>query len=53
MRNNSIHYSTTRVKTCRDMYRPSSNIALFLKSIMSVILIGRSPIDRMPRRKHH
>ncbi|HMF71948.1 MAG TPA: hypothetical protein VK616_10760 [Flavitalea sp.] len=46
MKNNSVHYSTTQVKTCRDMYRPSSNIGLFFKSIMSIIIVGHSPIVR-------
>lgn len=45
MPKNSMYYDTHRTKICKDIYRPSSNIALFFKSLLSVILIGNSPIS--------
>jgi hypothetical protein len=42
MPNNSIHINKERVKIYRDIYRSSSNILNFLKSLLSVIMMGQS-----------
>ncbi len=45
MQKNSMYYDTHRAKICKNIYRPSSNITRFVKSLLAVILIGRSPIS--------
>ncbi len=45
MQKNFMYYDTHRAKICKDIYRPSSNITRFIKSLLAVILIGRSPIS--------
>ena len=44
MQKNIMYYDTHRAKICKDMYRPSSNIIRFLRSLVTVLMVGRSPI---------
>jgi hypothetical protein len=44
MSNNSLHYNKEKVKIYRDGYRSSSNISHFFKSLLSVIIMGQSPV---------
>lgn len=44
MQKNTMYYDTHRAKICKDMYRPSSNILRFLRSLIAVLMVGRSPI---------
>jgi len=43
MPNNSIHINKERVSIYRDIYRSSHNVSNFLKSLLSVIMMGQSP----------
>ncbi len=44
MPNNNLHYNKENVRIYKDAYRPSSHFAHFLKSLLSVILTGQSPL---------
>ncbi len=44
MKKNNMYYDTHKAKIYKDIYRPSSNPARFLRTILSVILIGQSPV---------
>ncbi len=52
MQKNTMYYDTHRAKICKDMYRPSSNIIRFLGSLLSVLMVGRSPITSSPAKYH-
>ncbi|MBS1597178.1 MAG: hypothetical protein JST75_03060 [Bacteroidetes bacterium] len=43
MKKNHMYFDTQRAKVYKDIYRPSSNIYRFFKSLMSVIVDGHSP----------
>jgi hypothetical protein len=45
MQKNTMYYDTHRAKICKDIYRPSSNLFRFFKSLMAVLMIGKSPIS--------
>lgn len=56
MQKNAMFFDTHRTKICRDMYRPSSNLVRFVKSLVSVIVVGHSPISNntsFNRKKPH
>jgi len=53
MRRNSMFYDTQRTRICKDMYRPSTNVFRFIKTLISVLVIGESPISYRPKRKMH
>jgi hypothetical protein len=38
-----MYFDTQRAKVYKDIYRPSSNIYRFFRSLMSVIVEGQSP----------
>jgi hypothetical protein len=48
MKRNSRYYEISKARIYRNAYRPSANIGLFLKSLLSIILIGQSPIGNGP-----
>jgi hypothetical protein len=48
MQKNTMYYDTHRAKICKDIYRPSSNLFRFAKSLLSVIMMGQSPISASP-----
>ena len=45
MKNNSAYYHNSNTKICKDIYRPSTNMGRFFKSILSIIMVGKSPIS--------
>jgi hypothetical protein len=45
MKNNPMYHDVTRAKIHRTIYRPSSNIIRFVKSLFAVIMLGNSPIS--------
>jgi len=46
MKKNNMYYDTSLTRIHKDIYRPSSNVARFVKSVLTVLLIGRSPIGQ-------
>jgi hypothetical protein len=40
-----MYFDTSLTKINKDIYRPSSNIIRFIKSLLAVIMIGQSPIS--------
>jgi hypothetical protein len=55
MQRNSMFFDTHRTKICKDIYRPSSNLMRLVKSVISVLLVGHSPISNTSyaKRKFH
>jgi hypothetical protein len=51
MPKNVMYFDNRRTKICKDIYRPSSNLIRFVKSLMAVLMIGQSPIS-MSLTKH-
>jgi hypothetical protein len=45
MKRNNMYFDTQRAKLYKDIYRPSSNLSRFLKTIMTIILEGHSPLS--------
>lgn len=39
-----MYYDTSLTRINKKIYRPSSNIVRLVKSILAIILVGRSPI---------
>jgi len=50
-----MYYDVHRAKIHKTIYRPSSNIIRFVKSLLAVIMLGDSPISATSyaRRKGH
>lgn len=44
-------YDVNHSKIYKDLYRPSTNIFRFLKTVLSILLVGDSPISSQYR--HH
>lgn len=44
MQKNTMYRDTRRAKICKEMYRPSSNVLRFFRSLVAVLMVGRSPI---------
>lgn len=54
MPKSNMSFDTRNAKIYKDIYRPSSNLTRFFRTILSVILIGQSPVthtDHHYRRK--
>ena len=47
MQKSSRYFDTHRTKICKDIYRPSSNLMRFAKSVLSVFVNGQSPISNI------
>ncbi|MDF2190940.1 hypothetical protein [Paraflavitalea sp. CAU 1676] len=45
MQKNTMYYDTHRAKINKDIYRPSSNVLRFFRSLMAVLMVGKSPIS--------
>lgn len=45
MEKNTMYFDTNRTKINKDIYRPSSNLLRFLKSLLAVLLVGQSSIN--------
>lgn len=55
MEKNNMYFDTRTARISRDLYRPSTKVGLFLKSLFSVALSGKSPIGNPAayKRKFH
>lgn len=47
-----MYFDVTRAKINKDIYRPSSNIIRFVKSLLAVIVSGNSSISTTKKRFH-
>jgi|RhiMetdeSRZDD1v2_1073273.scaffolds.fasta_scaffold02233_3 hypothetical protein len=45
MEKNPMYYDVHRAKIHKTIYRPSSNIVRFVKSLLAVVMLGNSPIS--------
>jgi hypothetical protein len=45
MEKNPMYYDVHRAKIHKTIYRPSSNIVRFVKSLLAVVMLGSSPIS--------
>jgi len=50
-----MYYDVQSAKIHKAIYRPSSNIVRFVKSLLAVVMLGNSPISTASpvRRKFH
>ena len=54
MKKNNMYYDTHKAKIYKDIYRPSPSPTRFLRTLLSVILLGQSPVGSssyMPPKK--
>jgi hypothetical protein len=47
-----MYYDVHRAKINKDIYRPSTNIFRFIKSLFAVLMLGDSPMSTAKRRLH-
>jgi hypothetical protein len=40
----NMHFDTRQAKIHKDLYRPSTNLTRFIKSLFTVVLSGQSPL---------
>lgn len=45
MKKDSMHFDVQQAKIHKTIYRPSSNIVRFAKSLIAIIMLGDSPIS--------
>jgi hypothetical protein len=45
MKKNPLYYDVHRAKIHKSIYRPSSNLIRFVKSLLAVVMLGDSPIS--------
>ncbi len=45
MEKNNMYFDTQKAKLYKNYYRPSFNIYRFIKSLLSVIVAGQSPLE--------
>lgn len=50
-----MYHDVQNAKIHKSIYRPSSNVIRFVKSLMAIVMLGNSPIstDSTLRRKFH
>ncbi|HYF32378.1 MAG TPA: hypothetical protein VD993_14740 [Chitinophagaceae bacterium] len=55
MEKNNMYYDTHKAKILRDLYKPSPNLARFIKSLFTVVISGKSPLGNSAaqKRKFH
>lgn len=46
MKNYGMHHSVRKVRIYKDAYRPSTNLSHFLRTLLSIIWAGKSPITK-------
>jgi|SRR5580658_1134135 hypothetical protein len=44
MQKNQMYFDTSKAKIYKQIYRPSSNLLHLIRTLISVILIGQSPV---------
>jgi hypothetical protein len=52
MKKNNMYFDTHTTKIYKQSYRPSTNIFHFFKSVLCVILSGRSPMAKVSYHHH-
>ncbi|HEX9514392.1 MAG TPA: hypothetical protein VF939_28055 [Puia sp.] len=45
MNKTHMYFGTRNAKIYKDIYRPSSKLSRFLGTILSVIIVGQSPVS--------
>ena len=45
MKKSAMYYDTHRTRICKDIYKPTTGITHFIRSIWAVLMIGHSPIS--------
>ncbi|MHA4810170.1 hypothetical protein ACX0G9_18800 [Flavitalea flava] len=45
MKKHNLSYDTRKTKIYKDIYRPSSSLSRFLGTLLSVIVVGHSPVN--------
>jgi len=55
MEKNNMFFDTHKAKIHRDLYRPSTNLGRFIRSLFTVVISGQSPLGRpaVYKRKIH
>jgi hypothetical protein len=55
MKKNPMYHDVNRARIHKTIYRPSSNIVRFVKTVLAVVMLGDSPISSpsIARRKFH
>ena len=55
MEKNNMYYDTHKAKILKDLYKPSPNLARFIKSLFTVVVSGKSPLGNSAayKRKCH
>jgi hypothetical protein len=48
MENKRMIYDVNQAKIYKDSYRPSTNLSRFFKALVSIIIVGDSPITTYP-----
>jgi hypothetical protein len=50
-----MYFDTHKAKILKDLYRPSTNLSRFIKSLFTVVVSGQSPIgySAVHKRKFH
>jgi hypothetical protein len=51
MKKNNMYYDTQKVKIFKEEYRSSPNFIRLLRSVMTVVVSGRSPIGQSASEK--
>ena len=46
MEKNSKYFDVHRARIYKDLYKPSTNLSRFFKSVLGILLIGKSPISK-------
>jgi hypothetical protein len=45
MQNNSRYYEVEKAKVYKDLYRPSTSLSRFFKTLLGIMVSGNSPIS--------
>lgn len=55
MEKNNMYFDVHKAKILKDHYRPSTNLARFIKSLFTVVLSGHSPLGNsaVHKRRFH
>jgi hypothetical protein len=51
MENKRMIYDVNQSKIYKDAYRPSSNLTRFIKALVSILIVGDSPITSYQYKK--
>jgi hypothetical protein len=51
MEKKSMYYDVHNTKICRDHYRPVTGVKRLLRSVLTVLVVGESPISHSPLKR--